>query len=1204
MLFLLFCFVAQPTFAQVLQPEVRFINYPGNLTEYEGAGAIVQDTFGVTYVGFSYGILIFDGRRQDFIHTESAVLHLALQSNLNRVYVACEKGFGFIRRNSLGEPVFVSVSKNLELAKPLSSQFAYISPEKEVVHFYYIDQLFSFDTDDNQTKITKLADDIQGCAAIGSSTYLLSNKTGMQKVDNDAGFTAVGDNKQLNIHSILFSFPFDAKQSIIGTIDGSLFLTDGKQHRLFAPQLGRLALKGGARMGDRILLATGQQGCLIVDLNGKLIYTLNATYGLPENEINAVFVDKQLRVWLAHNQVVSWSYLNINLFRVNELLPGNIKSIYYGEQLYLATDNGLFYFARYSSTGVINEDELLKVLERSKSTVQSNIELAGQKASEQAQIAQQQMAEAQTKSEKARTLSEEAAKLPDAKPIPDQSNNKLLSFFKSKKSKKATAEAQAQNAQIAQQRAQAESAQEEAQLAQSLADAQSEMAQQAAQEAASKEQAANEIQRDISSIYQQLANIKKQQITSPKVDFFRIGNTASEKFNVVMGFGKFTLAGSQSGVYWIQGVNAVPIVQRPCRLLSASTKYPNRVYVVAMGKGLGCLENNGSGWIYTHFANVSDIVYTVAEAADGALWAGTQNGALLIQVGAKPTDKPAVQRLSPDQKVTELVDVYAINGTPIVVQGGKPFSYINQRFVQQPQMNSCFAGTKRVMLQQTKNTTLALSNQQYYTFSGTGNQLKISDSTNVLRLLSWANCVFFDGKHLWIGSQNRLYKVENFAASIPKMPKNFKSFIRSIRVASGPKIEDFSSFQLEYKDRHYIQLEFSAPNYDNASQLRYQYRLDSKDAWQDIDQDKLNLQFSYGSYNFQVRAIDALGNISSISESNFTIAAPFWKNPLFILLSGLLAIVGAVAFHRWRQARLEQKNRILTKAVEDRTREIRMQNVKLEQAYEELNSTLDQVKIQKEEIEEKNLKIEDSIHYAKRIQTAILPTPELIIQALPKHFIFYRPRDIVSGDFYWMAELDHMVFIAAVDCTGHGVPGAFMSVVGYNILNQIVNEMRVMEPDSILFELDRRIRQALNQHDKSDSKDGMDISLAAYNKKEKVVKFAGANNPLYHLRKGEVMIYKGDKYPIGGNQYEDKFFHCESITVQKGDRLYLFSDGIIDQFGGPQRRKYTPKRLIDFITAHQKNGIQQQEKLFEQEFQAWMEGYSQLDDVMLIGFEI
>ncbi|MDX2306214.1 MAG: SpoIIE family protein phosphatase [Microscillaceae bacterium] len=256
------------------------------------------------------------------------------------------------------------------------------------------------------------------------------------------------------------------------------------------------------------------------------------------------------------------------------------------------------------------------------------------------------------------------------------------------------------------------------------------------------------------------------------------------------------------------------------------------------------------------------------------------------------------------------------------------------------------------------------------------------------------------------------------------------------------------------------------------------------------------------------------------------------------------------------------------------------------------------------ELEKKNRDITSSIAYAQRIQEAILPSDKLIGKGFLEHFVLYIPKDIVSGDFYWFAEKNEHALIAAVDCTGHGVPGAFMSIIGYSNLNKIVMEQGLTNPADILATLDKEVSDSLNQQDGgSQSRDGMDVALCSLNIYEKKLSFAGAYRPLYLFRDQEVMEYKGNSFPIGGNfKYKkQKNFNCHEITLLKGDTLYIFSDGFPDQFGGPENRKYMSKNFKSLLKRIQQENLNTQKEIIYQEFLSWKGDYKQMDDILVIG---
>jgi serine phosphatase RsbU (regulator of sigma subunit) len=259
---------------------------------------------------------------------------------------------------------------------------------------------------------------------------------------------------------------------------------------------------------------------------------------------------------------------------------------------------------------------------------------------------------------------------------------------------------------------------------------------------------------------------------------------------------------------------------------------------------------------------------------------------------------------------------------------------------------------------------------------------------------------------------------------------------------------------------------------------------------------------------------------------------------------------------------------------------------------------------QKGVIEQKNKDIFDNLQYARRIQEVILPDLKMMRQTFPESFIIYLPKDIVSGDFYFYSLKSGKVIIAAADCTGHGVTGAFMSMIGSSILNQVINEKDVTRPADILNDLNTGITLALRQNEK-DVSDGMDIAIISIDLNTMDMQFAGANRPLWLFRQGSLMEIKPDKSAIGGlHKPAVSSFTNHGIPVQAGDTIYLFSDGFADQFGGHQGRKMLSKNFKEFLASVQLSAMAEQESKLLEFFNLWKGTYTQVDDVMVIGVRV
>jgi len=351
-----------------------------------------------------------------------------------------------------------------------------------------------------------------------------------------------------------------------------------------------------------------------------------------------------------------------------------------------------------------------------------------------------------------------------------------------------------------------------------------------------------------------------------------------------------------------------------------------------------------------------------------------------------------------------------------------------------------------------------------------------------------------------------------------------------------------------------------------------------------------------GKYMFKVKAKNIFGTESTISTYEFRIHPPWYRTALAYILYAVLAfgLVWAVVVIYTRSL-----NRI-----------IKIQTAELQQ--------------QKDEIEHKNKEITDSIYYAKRIQDAIMPSNEYIKNMFVDSFVLYKPKDIVSGDFYWANLRENNAILAAVDCTGHGVPGAFMSMMGNDYLNDIIVDSKIKEPNEILNRMRAGIIKALKQRGESgESKDGMDMSLVKLDTSTLILEYAGANNPIYIIRdknqpeitnavlfnsennKKNLFEIKGNKFPVGihmGTTLQD--FTQREIQLVKGDVFYMFSDGYADQFGGPSAKKLKYNQFKKLILESMFLTMEEQKIYLEQKLNDWQGDLEQVDDVLVIGVRI
>ncbi len=377
-----------------------------------------------------------------------------------------------------------------------------------------------------------------------------------------------------------------------------------------------------------------------------------------------------------------------------------------------------------------------------------------------------------------------------------------------------------------------------------------------------------------------------------------------------------------------------------------------------------------------------------------------------------------------------------------------------------------------------------------------------------------------------------------------------------------------------------LTFEFSAPVNEDNSPMLFSYYLEGyeKDwsSWS-TDTKKEYTNLHENSYKFHVRSKNLYEKIGNQSIYEFSITPP-WTRTILAYIGYILFLVAFI------YAVVTIYTRNLRAIIRERTAEIREK---------------------KEEIEEKNKDIMDSIQYAQRIQAALITPGDYVDKIFPDRFILFLPRDIVSGDYYWMTEKNNKIICVTADCTGHGVPGAFMSMLGMAFLNEIISKGKSIHANEILNDLRAMVISSLRQTGQTgENQDGMDLALYILDPENMKLEYAGANNPLFLYRDNELFITKADKMPIGISSLADESFTNHVIDVKKGDLLYTFSDGYPDQFGGPKGKKFMIRNFKQLLSENQHKPMDEQKKVLEETLNEWMANTEQVDDILVIGVRV
>jgi serine phosphatase RsbU (regulator of sigma subunit) len=400
-------------------------------------------------------------------------------------------------------------------------------------------------------------------------------------------------------------------------------------------------------------------------------------------------------------------------------------------------------------------------------------------------------------------------------------------------------------------------------------------------------------------------------------------------------------------------------------------------------------------------------------------------------------------------------------------------------------------------------------------------------------------------------------------------------------------------------------------NYENSRSVQYKYKLEGFDKHWSNFTNKTEKEFSFipkGEYTFRVKAYISE---KEVDEATFTFSIlPPWYGTIWAYLIYLLTIIGITFLIRYLSIKkIENENIKLENEVSKRTREIQRKNNQLEMQKEEISAQRDEIGLQQQ-------KIVDSIEYARHIQGALLAEKDLFKEHFSDSFILFKPKDIVSGDFYWFKQIKNHLLFTVADCTGHGVPGAFMSIMGISFLNEIVRRNEITSPNMVLNELNKQVKQSLSNAElinsneneiqkylKSEIKDGIELAFADIDTNTQTLYFAGAESPLYLFRNNELIELEGTPIPIGIH-YKNMPFELHTIQLEPNDCIYLFSDGFKDQFGGDTKIKFSTDKFKKMLKEHHSKSFEDQKNIYCEILNDWKKDSDQIDDITLIGIKV
>jgi serine phosphatase RsbU (regulator of sigma subunit)/ligand-binding sensor domain-containing protein len=649
----------------------------------------------------------------------------------------------------------------------------------------------------------------------------------------------------------------------------------------------------------------------------------------------------------------------------------------------------------------------------------------------------------------------------------------------------------------------------------------------------------------------------------------------NEKCRQLVGTRKGILAGTNKGLYNIINHKAVLIAKN--RYVNFISWQPaGEKYYVAAGDGYFSVKYKNGNWSAESVdPGYNFPVYSIINTSSTTLWLGVDNAALRADLSKGPNavryTTVSIKNDFPQRYILDLINdtVFLYTESGIYFYDNRSEGFIQSR----PDKSSSVSKVKYLY---------PLSNMPWIRHGDDWIYLKTIDKEieremSLFKIFNEVISINAENNNIWIvDAENRLFRID--LKKQLKINPEIDVFIKSIYDEKG------STFNLSnivlYGGDNIINFDIVAPGYLKQNTTQYQYTINKlMPDWSPWSvRTNYNLMIpGPGEYKLNVRAKDLWGNVGAPESVKFTIKASFTQTTLFYFLSAFVILLFLFLIVRFREGHFQKKNKILEDKVKERTAEIAAQK-------QEITS---------------------SIEYASRIQMAMIPVEDHFKEFFSDHFIIFKPRDIVSGDFYWIGEDDKHIFFTVADCTGHGVPGAFMSTLGISSLNEIITNNKDLQANTVLNLLRDKIITSLHQTGKEgEAADGMDLALCVIHKNKKTLQYSGAYNPMFIFQAGEFKEYKADRMPIGIYYGEKRTFTNYEIKLKKGDTIYIFSDGYTDQFGGPEGVKYKISNLKKLVSEIYYRPMTEQRNIIEHEFRKWRGSSDQVDDITMIGVRI
>jgi len=1133
--------------------------------------AIEQDTNGIMFFANKRGIIIYDGFNWDYIKTPSTPYKIFREPKTNTIFVGCSNGIGFLE-NKNGMYAF----KNIEFGDQKIGQITDILANSESVFFYnenYIARVNIINHEDKNI-VDSQKTILNGIFKIGDKILVNKSESGFFEVHNDNISTIPFFDKALNA-DIIFSIQLDNSTVLLGTSEQIIYKFDGINIEIFQTQAQSFFTEnyivGGVLLNnEQLVISTINAGAILINKNnGNIENIINYSTGLPDNEIYSSFVDKNNGLWFSHISGLS---------RVDYSLPIKNYTNYYGLKgniistsildttLYVATTNGVFYLTRPKNSNELNE--LKKEQEKNKKE--------NTQANQQTNVTENQIDENNIDKNQNTEQTDNNG---------EEEKKGLFQKWKEKRKNK----------------------NKDKIIDDTMDDINTDNNNNASVDSAKNTVVVdkNVVDNNVNKNNNVLVDENTNQTVSLNYNFYykKIEGIDS-KVKQIIKLNDLLIVATNNGLFQIKNYKAEIIIENSY-ITSICTSSEQSIFYVNSTSGIYIIKYENQRWKTLNKLETKEIkqnIFSIAEDNNKNIWLGMEDMAYLIELNNYQTktitpyyfntdfsDKVMVKNLS------EKIYFFISGGIYYFNQSSKKLE-LETEFTEKQISYIKYIAPEDHIIWYNKNKPWQFQENNFVQNNNQTIYLNLFENINDIKI--------DDNKNIWIVNNfNSIYQVIQ-RDSLAKSNTKFELYIKNI-TADSVVLNNNDDISLAHNNNS-LNINVYAPYFLKENSTKYQYMVKGlMNEWSEWTTNQtIPLYLKSGKYVLHIKAKNILEEISDEKIVKINIRYPFWQTTWFYAISIILSLVLVIFIFRLRQRNLIKSNHILELKVIKRTKEIELQKEELRAQKDEIEIQRDLVTEHRDKIVYQNKQITDSIEYASRIQSAVLPLDEVLEKYFAQHFIVNMPRDVVSGDFYFFKEIDNKIIVAVADCTGHGVPGAFLSMMGLAYLNEIAANTTNFYANEILNSLRKNVIDALRQSEKSDRKDGMDISLCLFDAEKKEVQFAGAYNPLFLIRKNEIVEIHADKMPIGFHRKINNNFTSKVLPYFENDIFYMFSDGYMDQFGGASGRKFLKANFKELLLQVSDLPMKEQKELITSTFNKWKGDNQQIDDVLILGIKV